>query len=306
MAGALVLFLDGVGLGPADPARNPFSIARMPTIVNLLEGHRLVEGVAPFTGEHATLLALDPRLGVEGLPQSATGQAAILTGRNVPALIGEHYGPKPNRNVAEIVREDNLFCQVTEQGGSCALLNAYPPRYFEAIESGRRIYSTIPMAFTAASLPLMNEEDLRAGRAMAADFTGAGWLAQPGFPPAPLYTQEEAGALLARLALQHDLTWFDFWLSDYIGHRGTLKQAVELLENFDAVLGSLVASWGARRGLIVMTSDHGNLEDLSHRKHTLNPVPALLIGPEDLRRRFASDLSDLTTIASAVVDLISD
>ena len=46
--------------------------------------------------KQVSLLALDAGLGVEGLPQSATGQAVLLTGVNIPAELGYHYGPKPN------------------------------------------------------------------------------------------------------------------------------------------------------------------------------------------------------------------
>ncbi len=74
-------------------------------------GH--TQGVAPLETERATLLSLDASLGVAGLPQSATGQAALVTGKNVSQMIGEHYGPKPNKAVAEIVRLDNLFIQLT-------------------------------------------------------------------------------------------------------------------------------------------------------------------------------------------------
>jgi bisphosphoglycerate-independent phosphoglycerate mutase (AlkP superfamily) len=77
-----------------------------------------------------------------------------------------------------------------------------------------------------------------------------------------------------------------------------------MLESFDAVLGGMVDNWETREDLIVITSDHGNLEDLDQRGHTLNPVPALLIGPEELRCDFASGLEDLTDFAPAVVRTI--
>jgi bisphosphoglycerate-independent phosphoglycerate mutase (AlkP superfamily) len=48
----------------------------------------------------------------------------------------------------------------------------------------------------------------------------------------------------------------------------------------------------------VITSDHGNLEALDHRHHTLNPVPTLVIGTA--RRAFAAGLSDLTHLAPAI------
>ncbi|GMR10389.1 MAG: metalloenzyme [Anaerolineae bacterium] len=300
----LFLFLDGVGLGPDDPERNPFSAADMPYLLELLEGRRLVEGSAPFEGQRATLLAVDARLGVEGAPQSATGQAALLTGENVPSQVGEHYGPKPNPAVAEIVRRDNLFKQVLDRGGSAALLNGYPPRYFEAIERGVRLYSSIPLAATSAGLELMTVEDMQDGRAFSADFTGVGWSKQPDFPSVPTYDPAQAGRQLARAAEAYDMAWFDFWPSDFAGHRGEMSDAVALLEKLDAVLGGLVAAWEGRSDLIVVSSDHGNLEDLSRRGHTLNPVPAMLIGPLEMRRNLASGLEDLASFAPAILETL--
>jgi len=298
----LFLFLDGVGLGEDDPERNPFSTAEMPNLINLLEGRRLVDGSAPFEGKRATLLSVDAQMGVDGAPQSATGQAALLTGENVPAQVGEHYGPKPNQAVAEIVRRNNLFMQVLARGGSAALLNGYPPRYFEAINSGVRLYSSIPLAATSAGLELMTVEDMQDGRAFSADFTGAGWSEQPGFPSIPIYDATQAGQQLARSAEQYELAWFDFWPSDFAGHRGDMVQAVALLENLDGVLGGLVEAWGERSDLIIVSSDHGNLEDLSKRGHTLNPVPALLIGPLEMRRSLSSELVNLASFAPAILE----
>ena len=97
----LFLFLDGIGLGDNDPEKNPFARAKMPYLQSLLGGQTLIRESAPFDGDRATLLSVDPNLGVEGLPQSATGQAVLLTGINIPAELGYHYGPKPNPEVAQ-------------------------------------------------------------------------------------------------------------------------------------------------------------------------------------------------------------
>jgi len=301
MARVLFLFLDGVGLGANDPSSNPFAAAHLPTIERLLEGSSLVAETAPFEGDRATLISIDAGLGVPGDPQSASGQAALLTGRNIPQLIGGHYGPKPNEAIAAALKDGNLFAEVVRRGGRAQLLNAYPPRYFEAILRRRRLYSSIPLAASLAGLRLMTSDDLQAGRALAADFTGIGWAALPDLPPAPIFSPEEAGQQLARLTLAADLTWFDYWPSDYAGHRASLEQAIALLETFDRVLGGLVDAWADRPDLVVLTSDHGNLEDLAHRGHTLAPVPGLLIGPRDLRRSFARGLTDLTGFHDAIL-----
>jgi len=297
----LFLFLDGVGLGRPDPQSNPLAAAHLPAIEGLLDGRSLVAEAAPFEGELATLLAVDACLGVPGDPQSASGQATLLTGRNIPRLIGEHYGPKPNEAISSALRENNLFMEVIRRGSRAQLLNAYPPRYFESILSRRRLYSSIPLAAALAGLPLMTADDLQAGRALSADFTGIGWAAQPGFPPAPVYGPEQAGRRLALQSEQADLSWFDYWPSDYAGHRASLEQAIALLETFDRVLAGLLDAWQDRPDLVVLTSDHGNLEDLVHRGHTLSPVPALLIGPLPVRRAFARGLTDLTGFHDAVL-----
>ena len=70
------------------------------------------------------------------------------------------------------------------------------------------------------------------------------------------------------------------------GHRGTVEEGVRVLERFDAMLGGLLANWDEAEGLVIITSDHGNLEDFSHSHHTLNRVPTLVIGEH---RRAISD-----------------
>jgi hypothetical protein len=300
MTHVLFLFLDGIGLGEDDRETNPFVQARLPNLNGLIGHQALTLQVAPFYGEIATLVALDANLGITGAPQSASGQAVLLTGRNVPNEIGGHYGPKPNPGIAEILNTHNIFMEVVADGGKTGLLNAYPPGYFQAIESGRRLYSAIPLALTAAGLQLKTFNDLQRGDALSVDFTGEVWSAQPGFPPAPIYSYHEAGALLSKLARQYDLAWFDFWPSDYAGHRRAMDQAVELLESFDSVFGALVNTWDVETDLIVLTSDHGNLEDLSQRKHTRNPVPCILVGPEEMRAQLAHELTDLTDVAPAI------
>ena len=68
-----------------------------PTIQALLGIPHVTRDMAGTVTDQAALLGLDARLGVPGLPQSATGQTTILTGHNGPAIIGEHYGPYPNQ-----------------------------------------------------------------------------------------------------------------------------------------------------------------------------------------------------------------
>lgn len=304
MKRVLFLFLDGVGLGQSDPAVNPLVRADMPALRSLLGENPLVESSAPYDGSRATLLSLDACLGVDGLPQSATGQAVLLSGVNVPAVLGRHYGPKPDPSIAQILSNGNLFNILRSKGLKTALLNAYPPRYFEAIASGRRIYSAIPLAVTRAGIQLKTEQELKAGLALAADFTAQGWHDHLGLTDAPLLDPYLAGEKLAQLARQYDFSLFEYWLTDYAGHRQDMQQAVSLLEQFDQVLTGLVEAWDQRNDLILITSDHGNLEDISTRRHTSNPVPGLLIGPQELREQFSKDLSSIAGITPAILKVL--
>jgi hypothetical protein len=306
----LFIFLDGIGLGENDSNTNPFANARMPNLARLLEGRALLKEHAPFYGERATLLAIDPAVGVGGLPQSATGQAILLTGINIPAELGYHYGPKPNPEVAAYLNGETLFSRCVKHGKNAALLNAYPARYFDGIDSGKRLYSSIPLAVTNAGIPLFTHEDFVAGRALSADFTGHGWRDMLGYADAPLLDPPQAGRKLAKLAREYDFSLFEYWASDYAGHKQDMETAVELMETFDGVVGGLVEEMVDESGkmkdgfLVLVTSDHGNMEDLSTRRHTNAKVPGLVIGHK--HKSFADGLTDLTGIAPRIRQHVLD
>jgi 2,3-bisphosphoglycerate-independent phosphoglycerate mutase len=296
----LFLFLDGIGLGENDPEKNPFVRAKMPFLQSLLGGHTLIQESAPFEGDRATLLSVDPNLGVKGLPQSATGQSVLLTGINIPAELGYHYGPKPNPEVAQYLNGKTIFAKTVNAGKKAALLNAYPSRYFDGIDSGKRLYSAIPQALTNAGLPLFTQDDYYTGRALSADFTGKGWREFMKLDDSPLFESEEAGNKLAELASQYDFSFFEYWASDYAGHKQDMDWAIRQLESLDDVIKGLLNIWNNNDGLILLTSDHGNMEDLSTRKHTAANVPLLLFGDLNKRREFQKDIRDLTGIAPAI------
>jgi hypothetical protein len=206
--------------------------------------------------------------------------------------------------VAEFLRNGNLFNHLRQAGLKVGSLNAYPPPYFDAIHSGRRIYSAIPLALASAGVPLKTAADLYDRRALSVDFTGQGWRSRLGILDAPLLEPWQAGQRLAQLARDYDLSFFEYWPSDYAGHGQDMAQACTLLETFDVVLGGLLDTWQDVNGLLLITSDHGNLEDLSTHRHTLNPVPILLVGAPRLRSAFALDFDDLTGVTPAILRML--
>ncbi len=298
----LLIFLDGIGLGNHDPANNPFSVANTPTLHALAGGQRWERSTGRVESERAIFIPTDPRFGVAGRPQSATGQAAIMTGRNVPAEIGEHYGPKPNPAIRAILAENNLFKQLTTHGKHAALLDAYPPRFFEAINRGKRLRSSLQEAAYIGGVPIRGIDDLYAGRALSADWTGRGWREILGFADAPQLSPAEAGVRMAELARAHDFSLFSTWVTDEIGHRGPFGRGVEYLELFDSVMAGLLAAWDDDDGLIIITSDHGNMEDLSIRKHTENDVPTVVVGAA--RHAYADGFQSLMDITPRSIRLL--
>jgi hypothetical protein len=290
----LLIFLDGIGLGDDDPALNPFSVANLPTLTALTNGKKWVRGIGRQESKRAIFLPTDPRVGIPGRPQSASGQAMILTGRNVPELIGEHYGPRPNPAIRQIIAEDNFFKQVVAHGMTAALLEAYPPRFHDAITSGKRLRSSYQQALFEAGLPLFDDKAIYSGDALAVDWTGEGWRSELGYTDSPIYGRYEAGVKMVELSRRYHFSFFSHWMTDVIGHRGTVEDGVRVLELFDGVMSGVLDTWNDDEGLIIVTSDHGNLENVSHTKHTENDVPTLIIGSG--KHTFADGLITLADI----------
>ncbi|MDE0609990.1 MAG: hypothetical protein OXH77_08805 [Anaerolineaceae bacterium] len=299
---ALMIFLDGIGLGPYDPVTNPFAVANTPTLNSLANGHRWLANTGRQVSERAVFLPADPCMGVPGRPQSGTGQASIFTGRNVPQLLGKHYGPKPDKATRALLARDNLFKQVVSRGKNAALLEAYPASWHQAIDSGRRLRSSYQLAAHEAGIRIPNQEDLLRGDALPVDWTGEHWPRNQGRETLPRRHPHDAGVHLARLAQRHTFSLFAHWPSDIIGHRGTLDEAISLLERFDDVMTGVLEAWDDSQGMVVICSDHGNMEHIGDRRHTLNDVPVVVIGKG--RECFDEDFHSLADIAPRIQDVL--
>ncbi len=293
----LTLFLDGIGLGDANPEINPFAAADTPTMRSLSNGKRWLAETGFQESERARFIPTDARLNVPGRPQSGTGQASLLTGLNVPRQIGRHYGPKPDAKTRAIIAEHSYFRRLTRGGKSARLLTAYPPRLLADFARGKTLRSSIQQAAFASGAPHYNLDDVIKRRALTAEWTTDSWRDNLKINNLPAYSASEAGRLLARLAARNDFSFHSHWLTDRIGHRGTLQRGITTLERFDAVLRGALDEWDASEGLIVITSDHGNMEDLSTRRHTLNQIPTVVFG--ERAADFAADYTSLTDFVPA-------
>ena len=303
MRRVIFLFLDGVGLGENDPAINPLVAGKYPTLEALVGGAPLVKSTGRLSTRDAELVPTDARLGIGGRPQSATGQAAILTGINAPQRLGEHYGPRPDARVRAVIDEGNLFRRLQERGYAFSFCNAYPQGYFAAVNRGKRLLSAVPYAATSAGQELHTAEDLRAGRAIAADFTNRGWHEHLGYTDVPVYDALEGGEFVWQLAQPYQFLFFEHWYSDELGHRQDLAGAVANFETFDRFLGGLVHAANLDETMVIVGSDHGNVEDCSHGKHTENAALTLVLG--DRCQAAAARIGALTDFAPVVIDYLA-
>jgi 2,3-bisphosphoglycerate-independent phosphoglycerate mutase len=295
----LFVFVDGVGAGARDPDTNP--LARDDFLLS-----RFADGSgAPLPAGGRAVLA-DARLGVEGRPQSATGQTTILTGENAPRLIGRHLLGYPNAPLRELLRARSLFAALAAAGKRAAFANAYPVAYLRALGheaegepefalDGRRRAraAATTVAFAAGGGRFRTWDDAARGEALTHDITGARARVHGArlLPRAP----EEAAAILLALARGHDLALFEFFETDEAGHARSMERALDALDRLDRFLRAVVAGLGPADALVV-ASDHGNLEDLSTRNHTLASVPVLGFGRASAALDTVGDLTHLSPL----------
>ena len=303
-ASLLLFFIDGVGLGD-DAAYNPFTHARLPVLTALLGGALPLAGQAPLplagqageasqtgaghayrgVGAHspharASLHALDATCGVEGLPQSGTGQAALFTGADAVALHGRHFGPWVPTTLRTMLRAQNLLVRAQQAGRSVAFANAYPEELVaRAQENARRVPAFLragpPIVALAAGLLTRHTGHLARGDAVASEITNDGWRERL-MRDVPAISAESAGANLARIVAAHDLTLYAHYATDTAGHLRELEPAVAALERVDAFLRGLL-DHVPPAATIVIASDHGNIEDV-RAQHTRNPALGMVIG----------------------------
>lgn len=276
----ILIFIDGIGLGKQDVHNNPFCFTDTPRLSRVLGGNPLCRGAEGYHGPGLGLFGLDATLGVEGTPQSATGQTTLFTGENAAALVGRHVNRYPGEKLKNLLREKGIFSQLVAAGLKPTFANAYRPAFFDDLEKGlRHSYSCTTWLTYYAGLPFRTLAQLEDGQALYMDITHH-YLNRMGHPVETVEPEEAARRLLA-LSHDHDFTLFEYFLSDVVGHLAERRKAGEIVALLDRFLGYILEQTNGGKTLLVITSDHGNLEDLSHKGHTLNDVPALIKGPPE-------------------------
>jgi bisphosphoglycerate-independent phosphoglycerate mutase (AlkP superfamily) len=153
-----------------------------------------------------------------------------------------------------------------------------------------------------AELPFRYLEQIGQGQAVYQEYSNR-TLREYGFD-VPILTPEEAGDILANIAKEHDFTLYEYFQSDLAGHTQTMDVAIPLLENLDRLIGQVLAATDLAETLVIISSDHGNIEDLSVNTHTTNPVPTFLIGCG--KERIADKIKELADITPALLSLFTE
>jgi 2,3-bisphosphoglycerate-independent phosphoglycerate mutase len=297
----LMIFWDGVGYGKEDPLVNPFFAAELPTFRTLFGGVLPSPRNRKIFSARASVTPVNTTLGVSGLPQSGTGQTAIFTGVNAPKKIGKHFGPHPYSTLVPIIKEKNIFVRLQNHRKKVFFVNGFPKRYFDYINSPRGKTPVVALSYLASGGMLNTIDDIAAGRALSADCTNEG-LNTFGYH-LPVLTPFDAGKRFYKIGCEFDFTLFEYFFSDKAGHSQTMKTAVDVLERIDSFLGGILHSFKDDHDILLFISDHGNIEDLSTKSHTRNPVPLIVVGNQ--RKFFSEKISKLTDVTPAIESFIT-
>jgi hypothetical protein len=288
----LLFFIDGLGIGK----RGPFNpLDNLPGAAPLA----VFQDETPETFLDSVVVPTDPRLGIEGRPQSASGQTTILTGVNAPAAVGYHKQGFPNRALLEIIANHSIFRQLVDAGVQpVTFANAYTSRFFN--ERPRWVSATTA-AVEAAGLRFRTIDDVKNDNAIFMDYTNR-FLIELGLDVTER-SEAEAATVLARIVAENRFTLYEYFITDKVGHAQDMDKARTVLTSLALFIRELLIKLDLERTTVILTSDHGNIEDLSIRNHTLHAVPTIIWGAQ--REQVAARIQTLADITPAIVALLA-
>ena len=267
----------------------------IPTFLKLMGGSLPTLETPRTSGPLGLAIPLDATLGIEGLPQSGTGQTALLTGENAADLHGRHFGPWVRVALRPLVEQRSVLQRALDAGRSAAFANAYPRGWPGSGRRGR-FTAAAPLAAKAAGLLDRHEEALGEGRAVSSEIVNDGWRTHLGHDWLPEISPQEAGANLAAISSNNDLTLYAHYATDAAGHSQSMDAAVSALQRVDGLFEGLLQEM-ATDTLLLVTSDHGNIEDV-RTGHTRNPALGIASGPG---AEHAEELSDLRQVTPFIL-----
>ena len=275
MHSTLLIFIDGLGIGKNDPAVNPFFQKKFKIFSEYFAEIPHLQKQKLKTNK-AYLFPVDANMGVEGLPQSGTGQVSIFAGINAPQIVGYHFGPYPHSKTIPLLKEKNIFAEFKRKGMKVCFANAYPKIFFDYIKSGRKRLSATSLSCLLSDVKLNTPTNLRKGNALAAEITNFRWVEKLNYN-LPVIKPQTAANRLLKLASQNHFTLYEYFLTDHFGHGRNPEIMDYSLNVLDEFLFHILTNL-QKDTTLVICSDHGNLEDISVKSHTRNPALTITAG----------------------------
>ncbi len=292
-----MIFVDGIGIGKEDYENNPFFKYQFKFLKNIFGQIPSLENQF-LQKDNYYLFPTDARLGIEGLPQSGTGQTSIFCGINASKIVGKHFGPYPYSTLIPIIKGKNIFKHYLNIGEKAFFANAYPKIFFDYLKSGKSRLSATSLSCKLSGMRLNNSTDVRNGKALTAEITGERWNKRLGYK-LPEIKPETAAKRLLKIASQNSFTLYEYFLTDHLGHGREISEIDKVLIVFDEFLFTILKKLDQENMTLIICSDHGNLEDLSIKTHTLNP--ALTITAGKYGKILSEKIKDLSQIKPAII-----
>lgn len=292
-----MIFLDGVGIGREDKDINPFFKYGFKTFSEIFGRIPSLDNPV-LKGKNSFLFPADARLGVDGFPQSGTGQTSIFCGINAPKFVGKHFGPYPYSTLIPIIKEKNLFLHYKSNGYGVFFANAYPKIFFDYIKSGRSRLSVTSLSCRLSGIRLNTVTDVRKGNALTAEITNERWNTKLGYKLNVINPKTAARRLL-RAAKKNKYTLFEYFLTDHLGHGRYEGEPQSLLGILDEFLYTVITELDKENMTLLVCSDHGNLEDISVKTHTYNP--SLTISSGCYAEELYKEIKNISQIKPALI-----
>lgn len=294
----IFLFVDGVGLG-AEDRQNPFTQTRYTAFEKMAGGQPFTKNVKQIKKRNHFFAPVDANLDIDGLPQSGTGQTALFTGENAAKVIGKHFGPWPHSGIKYLLKEESVFNKVRGLGKKAHFINAYPPIFFDHAKKTNRWSATTLMTL-GAGLKLNGEEQVNSEEAITAGIEQQVWRERLNID-VPVISPQNAAHRLLKQSQKYDLLLHEYYLTDKAGHTKNPETAQKYLKLYNDFLAAIIRE-KPEDTTLVLSSDHGNVEDLSTKSHTRNKVPLFVCGPGATAFFEAKSILDVTP---CIVEILS-
>lgn len=297
MNNILMVFLDGVGIGNKDYEFNPFFKYGFNTFQNIF-GDIPTKNNSRLTDGKKYIFPTDANLGVEGLPQSGTGQASLFCGFNASKFVGKHFGPYPFSTTVPILKKESILVYFKEKFNSSYFANAYPKVFFDYVNSGRSRLSVTTLTCQLAGIRLNKVSELRSASALTAELTNERWNSRLGYKLKVIKPKTAARRLL-RISAKYKFTLYEYYLTDHLGHLRMANEFEKLFTEVDEFLFTLLTEINSKKMTMIICSDHGNLEDLSKKTHTRNPALTITAGKS--AKEISESVNDISQVKNAII-----